>query len=867
MARWFLTFGIVLAIGLPAAAAEWVPLGNGGPPLEVVVLSSDGTRTVLEYRIAGFEREAVTIDGATWYRVGLAGESRTQALGLPEVPDVQRSVLIPDNAQMAARVLEEEFVDVADMPVVPSKGPIPRTIDPASVPYEFGAFYGGDAWFPAETAVIGEPYILRDFRGAVLTANPFRYNPSTQTLRVSTRLVIEVVVEGPGGANVIDRAGPPATIDAEFARIYSSHFVNYGEYSRYAPVSEIGKMLIITYDAFHSAVQPLADWKNQCGVPCEIVDKSVAGSTSTQIKSFVQTYYDTNGLTFILLVGDAAQMPTFNYAGGASDPSYALLAGGDNYPDAFVGRLSAENVTQVETQVQRIVGYESAPMAGGAWYHRGTGIASNQGPGDDGEYDNQHMDNIRLDLLAYTYTDVDRIYDPTGTAAMVTNALNEGRGIVNYCGHGWEGGWSSTGFSSNNVNSLTNDWMLPFIVSVACVNGEFVGGTCFAEAWLRATHAGAPTGAVGTYMSSVNQYWNEPMCAQDEAVDLLVGEEMRTYGGLCFNGSCQMMDEYGGSGVDMFRTWIIFGDPSLLVRTDTPAAMTVNHDEAIPPDAVTFTVTVPGVEGALCGLSYQGTYHGSAFTDAAGVASIVVQGTLPAGENVTLTVTAPNKIPYVAPILVGELAIPAMVIDPDQIQEEVPLGGEATVILTIGNVGEAESILHFDISVVHAPGPVWVSVSPDNGSVPYGEEAAIEVTLSAAGLLPGVYSRALRIESNAGDPVIVPVLMGVGGEPIDVRDEATPSALVVEPNLPNPFQRGTSFAFSTPTDGHVRLEVYDLTGRRVATPVDRELPAGPHAVHWNGRGEGGSLLAPGVYYYRVSTTGGTSEMRRLLIVR
>jgi hypothetical protein len=249
------------------------------------------------------------------------------------------------------------------------------------------------------------------------------------------------------------------------------------------------------------------------------------------------------------------------------------------------------------------------------------------------------------------------------------------------------------------------------------------------------------------------------------------------------------------------------------------------------------------------------------------VASIVVQGTLPAGENVTLTVTAPNKIPYVAPILVGELAIPAMVIDPDQIQEEVPLGGEATVILTIGNVGEAESILHFDISVVHAPGPVWVSVSPDNGSVPYGEEAAIEVTLSAAGLLPGVYSRALRIESNAGDPVIVPVLMGVGGEPIDVRDEATPSALVVEPNLPNPFQRGTSFAFSTPTDGHVRLEVYDLTGRRVATPVDRELPAGPHAVHWNGRGEGGSLLAPGVYYYRVSTTGGTSEMRRLLIVR
>jgi flagellar hook assembly protein FlgD len=90
---------------------------------------------------------------------------------------------------------------------------------------------------------------------------------------------------------------------------------------------------------------------------------------------------------------------------------------------------------------------------------------------------------------------------------------------------------------------------------------------------------------------------------------------------------------------------------------------------------------------------------------------------------------------------------------------------------------------------------------------------------------------------------------------------------VVEPNLPNPFQRGTSFAFSTPTDGHVRLEVFDLTGRQVATPVDGELPAGPHAVFWNARGENGSMLAPGVYYYRVSTTGGTSETKRLLIVR
>ena len=72
-----------------------------------------------------------------------------------------------------------------------------------------------------------------------------------------------------------------------------------------------------------------------------------------------------------------------------------------------------------------------------------------------------------------------------------------------------------------------------------------------------------PTGAIATYMSSISQSWNPPMCGQDEAVDLLVRDEMRTIGGLWFNGSCQMMDEYGAPGINEFLNWIIFGDPSL----------------------------------------------------------------------------------------------------------------------------------------------------------------------------------------------------------------------------------------------------------------------------------------------------------------
>jgi gingipain R len=114
-----------------------------------------------------------------------------------------------------------------------------------------------------------------------------------------------------------------------------------------------------------------------------------------------------------------------------------------------------------------------------------------------GESDIAHMNNIRTDLLNYGYTTVDQIYDPGATAAQVTTSVNQGRGFINYVGHGADTYWVTTNFNNNNANALTNDYMLPFIVSVACVNGNFVSQTCFAEAWMRSVNetTNAPAGA------------------------------------------------------------------------------------------------------------------------------------------------------------------------------------------------------------------------------------------------------------------------------------------------------------------------------------------------------------------------------------
>ncbi|MBN1281217.1 MAG: PKD domain-containing protein, partial [Candidatus Thermoplasmatota archaeon] len=507
-----------------------------------------------------------------------------------------------------------------------------------------------------------EPYYLRDFRGQVVRLYPFQYNPVTATLRVYHEVTIEIVPSDPSTLGCMVQY--PQRVSSDFLMVYERHFINYNP-TRYTPVPEQGNMLVITYDDFYDEMVPFVQWKNLKGTPTEMVNVSGIGNANA-IKTYISTYYATNNLTFVLLVGDAAQVPTAP-GGSASDPGYSFIVGSDYYSDIYVGRFSAENTAQLQTQIDRSIDYEMNPQAGADWYKKGVGVASSQGPGDDNEMDYEHIRNIRALLLNFTYSFVDELYDGSQgggdapgnpTPTMVATAVNEGRSIINYCGHGWMQGWGSSGFDNSDVNALTNDNMLPFIVSVACNNGEFDSGTCFGEAWLRATNNGQPTGGIGAFMSMISQSWDPPMQAQDEFNDILTQKypdnRKTTYGALCFCGCMSMNDEYGSAGYYEADAWTVFGDPSLQVRTDTPSEMTVNHGVFIEYGATSFELDVPGVPDALCAISFNYKTLGYGLTDATGHAVIEFFEPLAADDSVDFVVTALNKIPYMAVLSVGE---------------------------------------------------------------------------------------------------------------------------------------------------------------------------------------------------------------------
>ncbi len=560
------TTGIVMCVtfgGLTLMAAA-----EDASFVQTMMLEDAPDNRRIEFQFESPDMFSVRSDGLPLTTPTLGTERMSTAAGEPALPDVRRSIQIGDADEVAVRIVSGAWYDIEDVDVAPSKGPISRAINPSDVPYTFGPVYDSGDFWPADVATIASPHIMRNTRGVVLTVNPLQWNPATRTLRVWTDMVVDIETVGVATHNVLTRAALETHADnAAWQTMYARHYINYTGEHRYDPLDNSGDMLIIAHDPWVSNVQPLADHKNSIGINTTVVGISTIGNSPASIEAYIDSMYDTGDLCYVLLVGDAQHISAYTAAdNGLSDPIYGKMTA-DDYPDVFVGRFSAESEADVDTQVERTIAYEADAWTQKPEYMHALGIASDQGPGDDGETDDEHIQNILDQLGTAGYTHLQGEFDPSGSIPDAVDALNNiGIGTIAYCGHG-----SETCFGNgaplcvSDVNALTNTEMLPWIVSVACVNGAYASGTCFAESWLRATHNGQPTGAIGIYASSINQTWSEPMCGEDEVYDLYTDATYTTLGVLFYGGSCQMMEEYGSVGVDMYDTWHTFGDPSLVV--------------------------------------------------------------------------------------------------------------------------------------------------------------------------------------------------------------------------------------------------------------------------------------------------------------
>jgi len=100
-----------------------------------------------------------------------------------------------------------------------------------------------------------------------------------------------------------------------------------------------------------------------------------------------------------------------------------------------------------------------------------------------------------------------------------------------------------------------------------------------------------------------------------------------------------------------------------------------------------------------------------------------------------------------------------------------------------------------------------------------------------------------------------------GGTSVDEKNPQPPVSFDLKNCYPNPFNPTTLITYQLAKPSHVRIMVFDITGREVTTLVSEEKPAGSYSVSWNA-----SNNSSGVYFYKL-TAGNYSQVRKMVLVK
>jgi hypothetical protein len=334
-------------------------------------------------------------------------------------------------------------------------------------------------------------------------------------------------------------------------------------------------LLIISYRDFMPALTPLVTQRHdRDGYNVKVVDVEdvydefgfgVHGPQA--IKDFLSRALSSWSVPprYVLLVGDASfdprnylgnglwdfvpSMPVdTNYMEANSDDSLGDF-NNDGVPELAIGRLPARSVAQANLIVTKLINFNPANIPQGALM-----VADNP-VGYDFEAFNEHL----IDLLPASMN-VLRIYrnsNPTPHDAII-NTINQGVALVNYSGHGSINIWAGPIFSADDAFALNNTNKLPFVTVMDCLNGYFTDPLVegIGEAFLKAPNGGA----IASFASS-GETGATPQHEMGERMFQLIYATPSIP-----IGDASRQAKSATTDLDVRRTWILFGDPTMKIR-------------------------------------------------------------------------------------------------------------------------------------------------------------------------------------------------------------------------------------------------------------------------------------------------------------
>ncbi|MCF7792444.1 MAG: T9SS type A sorting domain-containing protein [Candidatus Cloacimonetes bacterium] len=155
----------------------------------------------------------------------------------------------------------------------------------------------------------------------------------------------------------------------------------------------------------------------------------------------------------------------------------------------------------------------------------------------------------------------------------------------------------------------------------------------------------------------------------------------------------------------------------------------------------------------------------------------------------------------------------------------------------------------------------WLSADNFTGSIPAGETEDIEITFSTANLEFGIYEAYLKIETQIGQVLYIPVSLHYFGP-------CPPPIFEVQlrQNTPNPFNPFTKIEYEIPDACNVKVSIYNLKGQHVKTLVNEFKTTGYYYEYWDGTNRNNQKVASGMYFYLLKA-GNKTKVRKMTLMK
>lgn len=678
------------------------------------------TFTEISYR-------SVKTEKGSFYELSVPDYGFSNRKGDPKLPVMRKLIEIPYGATVNVNVINytETEYDLADYGIsemlLPSQPSVSKSSMKEIPEFVFNSeTYATDAYNSDELVSVNILGTMRGVRIARLDVSPVRYNPVTNKIIVYNDIEVEVSFENGDQARTMEEK--QKTYSPYFESMYFNQILNYKETAAKDTITKYPvKYVIVSPITFQSQLQPFIEWKTRKGfkVVEAYTNDAQVGTTTTSIKNYLQNLYDNAtptdpAPTFVLLVGDVAQIPSFSgNTGSHVTDLYYFDYTGDYFPEVYYGRFSATTTGQLQPQIDKTLEYEEYTMPDPSFLDNCVMIAGQDasfGPlHGDGQinYGTSEYFNTAHGLNSYTYL---YAVSASSSSAIIQN-VSDGVCFANYTAHGSSDGWADPSFSIGDIAGLQNNHKYPLMVGNCCLTNTF-DGNCFGEELLRA----ANKGAIGYIGGSNSTYWDEDFWWGTGYKTVVVnptydanalGAYDRTFhdhgeaqsewyaaqdqmifaGNLAVTQSGVQSDEY------YWEIYHLMGDPSTMIYFGVPSALTATYTPLIPLGAATFTVNTE--PWAYAAVSMNNVLYGAALADGSGVATITLDPfTVPGTADVV--VTKQNRSPYVGTVIVASPSGPYIVYTNKTMHDvtgnnngQADYSENITIDVTLQNVGAA----------------------------------------------------------------------------------------------------------------------------------------------------------------------------------